>query len=191
MRSNSGDHYPSTTFRWLSTRFRPTFSGSRPTMSLRTRLKSLSNIAFCCLKDCFPSYFHFANLTQRRTTESWIAICEYEDQPFGDVQHPREQLNEICSRSGRHGRAGAESVDFLDSLIVFIFEGGVIIDDRHGRGSCSSPKVFLQALGARQQSRSKKKTLLAKKRVITTDCRLSEDLMGSSPCAAPTMSEAF
>ena len=71
------------------------------------------------------------------------AQYECEGEPFRNVQHPREQLNEIRSRSGSHGRAGAESVDFFDSLIVFGFEGGVIIHDRHSRRGCRSLEVFL------------------------------------------------
>lgn len=135
-----GRSEPFNYIRWFS-RPQLTISASMLTMSLRTRLKSRSNMAFCCLKDCLPSYFHFAILTPEDSVRK--IQCECEGEPFRNMQHPREQLNEIRSWSGRHGRAGAESVDLLDSFIVFGFEGGVIIQDRHSRRGGRPLEVFL------------------------------------------------
>jgi len=110
--------------------------------------------------------------------------------PVWNVHHPREQLHEMCSGGGGFGCAIIEGVNLLERLVIYCLEGGIVIQDGHGRGSSTSLKMLFSIFRFEQERGSQENCLLSENRMIVPHSRPGESFTcGTTSTAQPSDDE--
>ena len=90
-------------------------------------------------------------------------------------------------RDGGRRHTIDECMDLRKCLVVFVFKGGIIVQDRHGGRSRGALEVLVQSAWVVEDRRRKDDCLFAICWMILTDHGLCEHFMCRAAIATPTM----